>query len=97
MPSLIMGAIGMFMLEKVAGRKCPNCGKRSSLKIQSVNTDDFESYAKEEEMLMKCTECGTIVHDKLEHPKNHAADVTQMYAIKYVKTVENFAKNISAR
>ena len=92
-----MGALGLLMLEKIAGRKCPQCGAGSSLKIHSVNTDDFESYAKEKEMLMHCTKCDAIIHDPLEHPKSHAADVTQMYAIRYVKGVERMAKNISMK
>ena len=90
-----MGALGLFMLEKISGGKCPECGARSSLKIHSINTDDFESYAKETEMVMRCKECGAIVHDPLEHPSNYAADVSQMYAIRYVKGVEAIAKKIS--
>lgn len=97
MSSYIMGIIGMLMLEKISGRKCPECGAGSSLKIHSINTDDYESYAKETEMIMKCTNCGALIHDPLEHLKNHAADVAQMYAIRCVKRVENMAKKISPR
>lgn len=97
MPSLIGGALGMLMLEKVSGRKCPNCGAGGSLKIDSINTDDFERYSKETEMIMRCKECGGIVRDQLGHPKNYAADVTQMYAIRYVKEVENFAEKFSRK
>ena len=97
MPSLIGGALGMLMLEKVSGRKCPNCGAGGSLKIDSINTDDFERYSKETEMIMRCKECGTLIHDPLEHLNNRAADVAQMYAIRYVKSVENMAKKIFPR
>lgn len=97
MSSYIMGIIGMLMLEKISGRKCPECGAGSSLKIHSINTDDFESYAKETEVVMRCKECGAMVHDPLEHPSNYAADVAQMYTIRYAKSVENMAKKISPR
>lgn len=97
MTNYFMGIIGMLMLEKISGRKCPECGAGSSLKIHSINTDNYESYAKETEMVMRCKECGTLVHDPLEHLNNHAADVAQMYAIRYVKSVENIAKKIFPR
>lgn len=97
MTNYFMGIVGMLMLEKVSGRKCPECGAGSSLKIHSINTDNYESYAKETEMVMKCTKCGAVVHDPLEHLNNRAADIVQMHAIRYVKTVENMAKKISPR
>lgn len=95
MSNLLIGALCLIMREKTSGRKCPECGARSSLKIHKVNTDDFESYAKETEMVMRCKECGAIVHDPLEHPKSYAADFAQMYGIRYAKSVEEIAKKIS--
>lgn len=90
-----MGALGMFMLQKIAARTCKECGAKDSFKVERVNTDSMEEFAKETEIVMKCSKCGHEEYDPLEHCSSHAEDTIQMYTLRYVKSVEKFAKNIS--
>lgn len=95
MSNILLGALALIMQEKISGRKCPECGAGCSLKVHKVNTDDYESFAKEKAVIMRCNKCGALVHDPLEHLSNPTADAAQMYGLRYVKGVEKIAGKIT--
>ena len=95
--NMVMGLVGMFMLQKMRAKKCKECGVKDSYRIAHVNTDGMEDFAKETVIVMKCKSCGHEEYEPLVHCSSYAQDTLQMYALRYIKDIETFAKNISNR